>query len=118
MKRVVAAASLVAATLVATAPPAAVRTGLHGRVCQGTPVPQRACAPQRLVFRLVSRARSVTVRTTAVGTYRVALPAGIYRATVALRSTTAAPRLRPALVHVRAGHDDRLDFFFETRPSL
>ena len=55
------------------------------------------------------------VRAAADGTYAVTLPAGIYRAQLPVHVGIAPPILRPTMVHVRAGHDDRLDFYLQVR---
>jgi hypothetical protein len=53
------------------------------------------------------------VRATAQGTYRIALAPGYYdvRATVKI-GVTRLPK--PHAVHVRAGHWDRINLFFDT----
>lgn len=118
MKAVVAAGLLAAVALCAGSAAASTRTGLRGRVCRG-PVPaagQRTCVPQRLTFLLVGGGRRYTVRSSAAGYYRVALRAGLYRASVPVRSIGTPPRLRPQWVRVRAGECRHVDLFFERRP--
>jgi hypothetical protein len=118
---VVAVAVLVALLLGTAASPAA-RSGLHGRVCRG-PLPvdtgaPSACraAPQRVVFFLVRSERRYVVRSATDGTYLITLPPGIYRAQLPVHVGVTRPVLRPAAVRVRAGHDDRLDFYLQIRP--
>jgi hypothetical protein len=114
------AAAVTVAFLVGTAASPAASSGLHGRVCRG-PLPvdtgaPRTCAnPQHLVFYLSRLGRRYVVRSTANGAYAVALPPGIYRAQLPVHVGFTRPVLRPASVRVRAGHNDRLDFFFQSR---
>jgi hypothetical protein len=56
---------------------------------------------------IVGRARS-----DAAGHYRVAITAGYY--TVTTQPRVGFGVMRPANVHVRAGHFDRLNFFIDT----
>lgn len=99
-----------------------VGSGLHGRVCRG-PLPVDTGAPgacavtQRLVFQLVRPGRRYVVRSAANGSYAVALAPGIYRAQAPVHVGIAPLLLRPTMVHVRAGHDDRLDFYLQTRTA-
>ena len=124
MKGVAVLASAVAFALLvgtAAASPAA-RGGLHGRVCRGprpvdTGAPSPCAAPQSLVFYLSRPGRRYVVRSTANGTYRVALPAGYYRVQLPFRVGSRLSIIRPAAVHVRAGHDDRIDFYFQRRTA-
>lgn len=108
-----------ALALLAAGGSASTGSGLYGAVREGPirPVCQvgKPCdAPMHgtLVFarsgRVVAR-----VRPAAGGRYRVALAPGIYdvRATVKI-GLFARPR--PHAVHVRAGHWDRIDLFFDT----
>ncbi len=101
-------------------------SGLYGTVTKGpiTPVcrqgvPCDAPAQVTLVF---SRSRTTRgggtfawkrARSDRNGRYRIALPPGFYE----VRSTVkiGMGRLpRPHAVHVRAGHWDRIDLFFDT----
>ena len=82
----------------------------------GTGAPS-ACVPQRLVFLLVRPGRRYVVRSAADGAYAVAVAPGIYRAQMLVHVGIALPILRPAAIHVRLGHDDRLDFYFQIRPA-
>jgi hypothetical protein len=112
--------SAVAVSLLASAVSGgATGSGLYGTVRKGPirPVCQVGVpcdAPVRgtLVF---SRGGDVVarVRPTLRGRYRVALTPGIYevRATVKI-GLSAQPR--PRAVHVRAGHWDEIDLFFDT----
>jgi hypothetical protein len=115
------AAAVTVALLLGTAASPATRSGLHGRVCRGSlPVDigaPRACAPQRLVFSLSRLGRRYAVRSAANGTYAVALPTGYYRVQLPFHVGITPSILRPAVVHVRAGHDDRLDFYLQLRTA-
>ena len=93
-------------------------TGLHGTVVKGpttpvcrTGVPCSAPAHVTLVFRRpghVYRTRSALT-----GAYRIVLPAGYYTVTTVERIGIER-NIRPQRIHVRAGHDDRLDFQIDT----
>jgi hypothetical protein len=121
MKRVAVVAVAVSVALVfGSAASSTTRSGLHGHVCRG-PLPvgtgaPSACVPQRLVFVLLRPGRRYVVRSTADGAYAVALAPGIYRAQMLVHAGVAPLIFRPAAVHVRAGHDDRLDFYLQIRP--
>ena len=113
--------ALVAVTLagVATAASAAVPTGgLHGIVRRGpiTPVCRVgvSCdAPAAKVMLTFARAGVVeTTRTDEHGKYRIALPPGIYAVRTSSKPFGQIPR--PAKVHVRTGHSDKLDFAIDT----
>lgn len=124
MKRLVtaAAALLVALPCGAAAASAGLRGGLHGRVCVIQPpvtiADQAAsCVVRRVTLLLVRPGRRYPVRPAADGTYRVALPAGAYRVELPFHVGVRAPRVRPFLVRVRAGHDDRIDIYLDTRFS-
>ena len=53
-----------------------------------------------------------TTRTDEHGKYRIALPAGIHAVRTSLKPFGQIPR--PAKVHVRAGHSDKIDFTIDT----
>jgi hypothetical protein len=53
-----------------------------------------------------------TVRTDTQGAYQIALPPGTYSVTTDSRPFGVTPR--PAAVHVRAGHWDRIAFTIDT----
>ena len=104
---------------VATAASAAVpRSGLYGVVRRGpiTPVCRAgvSCdAPAAGVVLTFARAGAVkTTRTAAHGNYRIDLVAGIYAVRTSAKPFGRIPR--PAKVHVRAGHSDRIDFAIDT----
>jgi hypothetical protein len=82
-----------------------------------TGAPGACTAPQRLVFYFSRLGRRYVVRSAANGTYAVALPAGYYRVQLPFHVGITPPMLRPASVHVRAGHDDRLDFYLQRRAA-
>ena len=123
MKGVAVLASAVAfALLVGTAVSSATRSGLHGRVCRGplpvdTGAPRTCTTPQSLVFYLSRLGRRYVVRSAANGTYAIALPAGYYRVQLPFHTGITPSTLRPAAVHVRAGHDDRLDLYLQRRTA-
>jgi hypothetical protein len=94
-------------------------SGLYGTVRKGPVmpvcrigVPCDAPAQVTLVFSRNGREIGRT-RSTAAGAYRIALPAGYY-AVRTLERIGIARNIRPANVHVRAGHFDRLAFFIDT----
>jgi hypothetical protein len=92
--------------------------GLHGTVTKGptTPVCRagQPCSGPAQVTLLFRRAGHVyRARSTAVGLYGIALPAGFYTVTTAERIGLAR-NIRPARVHVRAGHLDAIDFRIDT----
>jgi hypothetical protein len=93
-------------------------SGLHGTVTKGPTTPvcragQPCSAPVQvtLVFRRAGRV--YRARSTAAGVYRIALPAGYYTVATAQR-IGITPNIRPARVHVRAGHLDAIDFRIDT----
>jgi hypothetical protein len=98
-------------------------SGLQGTVTKGpiTPVcrpatPCSAPAQVTLTFsRTVSpgRYRFYWLRTSATGRYRAMLPPGYY--TVKIKERIGiTPNIRPARVHVRAGHVDTINFRIDT----
>ena len=100
---------------------AIVAGGLHGIVMKGptspvcrTGVPCSAPAQVTLLFhRTGPTPRLYRTRSTVTGTYRIALPAGYY--TVATAEKIGITRnIRPQRVHVRAGHQDALNFRIDT----
>lgn len=120
---VVLAAAVTVALLLGTAASPAARSGLHGRVCRG-PMPVAAGAtsacsvPLRLVFYLVRSGQRYAVRSAVDGRYLVALPPGVYRAQLPIHVGVMPPILRPMTIRVRAGHDDRLDFYLQTKAAV
>jgi hypothetical protein len=92
--------------------------GLHGLVTKGPIVPVcragEPCSAPTEVTLLFRRAGHVyRTRSGADGRYRITLAAGYYAVTTLERiGTGRIPR--PHAVHVRAGHDDRLDFAIDT----
>jgi hypothetical protein len=92
--------------------------GLHGIVTKGPTAPVcragQPCSASVQVTLLFSRAgRVYRARSSAAGAYRIALPAGYYSVTTSERIGMTR-NVRPARVHVRAGHLDRLDFTIDT----
>jgi Carboxypeptidase regulatory-like domain len=104
--------------LAAGASAATSRSGLHGTVMRGpiTPVCKVGVpceAPAGGVTLTFSRAGVVReTRTDQQGSYRIALPPGIYAVTTSSKPFGRTPR--PARVHVRAGHSDRIAFTIDT----
>jgi hypothetical protein len=97
---------------------ATAKSGLFGIVRKGPVTPvcsvDRPCdAPARATLVFSRRGRSTRVRSGQDGRYRIALPPGIYEVRsverIGIRNLP-----RPHAVHVRAGHWDHIDFFFDT----
>ena len=114
-----AAALVVAGTLATTAGGATSPSGLYGIVKKGptTPVcrqgkPCDAPAQVTLIFRRAGRDMA-RVRSAATGAFRIALAPGIY-AVRTLEKIGIARNIKPANIHVRAGHWDRIDFLIDT----
>lgn len=112
------AALLALGSLVGAASASPLRSGLHGYVEKGpiTPVCRSdipCTGPAVGVILTFTRASGtiVRVKTGVKGFYRVVLPAAIYRVTTDYRRDRNP---FPARIKVRAGHDDRLDFFLDT----
>ena len=96
----------------------AVTSGLHGTVIKGptTPVcragvPCSGPAQVTLIFR--KGTRTYRIRSSTAGVYRITLPAGYYTVTT-LERIGITRNIRPQRVHVRAGHNDKLDFRIDT----
>jgi hypothetical protein len=110
MKTFLASAAAVA-VCVSPAIGASTQSGLTGTV-------QRACGaakmcaagPTRATLIFSRKGESMRTRSGSDGAYRVLLSPGKYRVTTYPRVGISAPRVRPGLVHVRAGHVDELDF--------
>jgi hypothetical protein len=96
-------------------------SGLHGTVTKGPTVPvcragQPCSAPAQVTLlfrRAVPAARVYRTRSTATGTYRIILPAGYYTVTTVERIGIMR-NIRPMRVHVRASHNDLLNFQIDT----
>jgi hypothetical protein len=95
------------------------RSGLYGSVRKGpiapvcrTGVPCDAPAQVTLVFSRFGR-DAARARTSAAGRYRVVLAPGYYTVRTVER-IGITPNIRPAHVHVRNGHFDRLNFSIDT----
>jgi hypothetical protein len=92
--------------------------GLHGTVTKGPTMPvcrqgQPCSAPAQVTLLFRRAGRTTRVRTTSTGVYRIRLAAGYYTVSTVER-IGITPNIRPQRVHVRAGHDDRLDFSIDT----
>jgi hypothetical protein len=95
-------------------------SGLHGVVQKGPTTPvcytgAQCTAPAEvtLIFRNTRTARAFKAHSNRQGRYRIALAAGYYRVTITERIGITG-NIRPHAVHVRRGHDDRLDFSIDT----
>ena len=93
-------------------------SGLHGTVTKGptTPVCRagRPCSAPAQVTLLFRRAgHTYRTRSSATGAYRITLAPGTYSVST-LERIGIARNIKPRLVHVRRGHDDRLDFSIDT----
>ena len=118
--RIAAGAAVALVLLPVAGPSGATGSGLYGTVREGPvkPVCQLGVpcdGPVAKTMLVFSKAGHdvARVRSTAAGTYRIALAAGYYdvRATVKI-GLTKLPK--PHAVHVRAGHWDKIAFFFDT----
>jgi hypothetical protein len=104
--------------LAASASAAVPRSGLHGTLLRGpiTPVCRvdvPCDAPAGGVILTFSGAGVVReTRTDRQGSYRIGLPPGIYAVSTSSKPFGQTPR--PARVHVRAGHSDRIVFTIDT----
>lgn len=112
MKTILAVAATAAvAVCVSPAIGASTQSGLTGTV-------ERACGTGKMCAAGPTRATLIFSRPGETaragsgtdGAYRVLLSPGKYRVTTYPRIGISAPRVRPGLVHVRAGHIDTLDF--------
>jgi hypothetical protein len=109
---------VVSLTLAVGASASSSSSGLHGTVRRApiTPVCRVGIpcdAPAPGVVLTFSRTGVVRkVRTDQTGAYRIALPPGVYSVTTSLRPFGRTPR--PARVHVRAGHWDKIAFAIDT----
>jgi hypothetical protein len=118
--RIAAGVAVALALLPAAGSGGATGSGLYGTVRKGPirPVCRQGVpcdgpvAKTMLVFSKSGR-EVARVRSTAQGTYRLALRPGYYdvRATVKI-GLTKLPK--PHAIHVRAGHWDRINLFFDT----
>jgi preprotein translocase subunit YajC len=93
-------------------------SGLHGTVTKGPTAPvcrvgQPCSAPAQvtLVFRRLGHV--YRTHSTAQGTYRITLRPGYYTVTTA-EQIGIIRNIRPQRVHVRLGHQDKLDFRIDT----
>jgi hypothetical protein len=119
MLRLLTAAAVVIALFIAGSSGGATGSGLYGAVRKGPvmPVCQQGvpCDAPAQVTLVFSRDNQVVarVKSTANGKYRIALAPGFYdvRSTVKV-GVTKLPK--PHAVHVRSGHWDRINLFFDT----
>ena len=93
-------------------------SGFHGTVTKGptTPVCRvgEPCSGPAQVTLLFRRAgHTYRARSAANGAYRITLPAGYYTVSTVERIGITR-NIRPQAVHVRRGHNDRLDFSIDT----
>jgi hypothetical protein len=92
----------------------ALTSGLHGMVVKGPMQPlcrqgQPCTGPAQVTLLFQRGPHTYRTRSTAAGVYRIALPPGYYTVTTAQR-IGITPNLRPRRVHVRAAHNDLLNF--------
>jgi hypothetical protein len=112
-------ATLVAALALATAAPSHPASGLYGLVTRGPIAPvcrqDEPCeAPAEVTLVFVRPGHAATrIRSSANGRYRATLAPGYYTVRT-LERIGIARRIRPAAVHVRPGHVDRIDFAIDT----
>ena len=120
MLRIAAGAAAVLVLLPAATSGGATGSGLYGTVRRGPvkPVCQAGVtcdAPVTKTMLVFSKSGKeiARVRSTAQGTYRIALQPGYYdvRATVKI-GVTKLPK--PHAIHVRRDHWDKIDLFFDT----
>ncbi len=117
-KRALGLAAAVILVTAATASAVGPRSGLYGTVTRGpispvcrAGVPCDAPAPNViLTFTRLSVLK--TTRTDQHGTYRVELGPGTYTVRTSLRPFGQITR--PAIIHVRGGHFDKIDFTLDT----
>jgi len=93
-------------------------SGLHGNVTKGPTTPvcragQPCSAPAQVTLLFRRAGHTFRARSTATGAYRISLAPGIYSVST-LERIGISPNIKPHLVHVRRGHDDRLDFSVDT----
>ena len=89
-----------------------VRMGPIRPVCQ-IGVPCDGPVVRRMLVFSRSGRTIMRVRSTAQGTYRIALPSGYYDIRSAAKIGISA-QPKPHAVHIRAGHWDRINLFFDT----
>jgi hypothetical protein len=110
--------AIILGTAATSATAAAPRSGLYGVVTRGpiTPVCRVGVpcdAPAGKVTLTFSRAGlAKTTQTDQLGGYRIALAPGTYAVRTSSKPFGQTPR--PANVHVRAGHVDKIDFAIDT----
>jgi hypothetical protein len=97
---------------------AVLAAGLHGTVTKGPTQPvcrvgQPCSAPAQVTLLFRRASRTYRTRSTAQGVYRITLPAGYYTVTTA-EKLGITRNIRPQRVHVRAGHQDALNFLIDT----
>ena len=118
--RIATGAAVALVLLPAAATTGASGSGLYGTVRKGPvkPVCQAyvPCdAPVTKTLLVFSKANRIVarVRSTATGTYRIALAPGYYAVSATAKiGVTKLPK--PHAIHVRAGHWDRINLFFDT----
>ena len=117
--RLGASAAVALVLITAAASRGATGSGLYGTVKKGPvkPVCQQGvpCDAPAQVTLVFSRSGDVVarIRSTAAGRYRIALEPGFYdvRSTVKIGMTKLP---KPHALHVRAGHWDKINLFFDT----
>ena len=93
-------------------------SGLHGTVTKGPTMPvcrvgEPCSAPAQVTLLFRRAGHTYRTRAGANGRYRITLAPGYYTVSTVERIGITR-NIRPAAVHVRRAHDDRLDFSIDT----
>jgi hypothetical protein len=93
-------------------------SGLHGTVTKGPTMPvcrvgESCSAPAQVTLLFHRAGRTYRTRSAPNGAYRITLPPGYYAVSTVERIGITR-NIRPHAVHVRRGHNDRLDFTIDT----
>jgi hypothetical protein len=93
-------------------------SGLHGTVTKSPTTPvcrvgEPCSAPVQVTLLFRRAGRVYRIRSTPNGAYRINLPPGYYTVST-LERIGIMRNIRPHAVHVRRGHNDKLDFSIDT----
>jgi hypothetical protein len=93
-------------------------SGLHGTVTKSPTMPvcrvgQSCSAPVQVTLLFRRAGHTYRARSNTTGAYRITLAPGYY-AVSTVEKIGIYPNIRPRNVHVRAGHNDKLDFSIDT----
>jgi hypothetical protein len=93
-------------------------SGLHGTVTKSPTMPvcrvgQSCSAPAQVTLLFHRAGRTYRTRSAPNGAYRITLPPGYYAVSTVERIGITR-NIRPHAVHVRRGHNDKLDFSIDT----